>query len=105
MRTKDANANKYTFNSGEGTETILVNGTHRAAGFGITLSVKTEGTNTWKVIRKKDARIPVSVTWNLSADGSLLTEHYTGFNPNGLTNKLDYVYKRKAGGSGFAGDG
>jgi len=46
----------------------------------------------------------VSATWNLSEDGSTLTDHFTGFNPNGSTYTLDYVYKRKAGGSGFEGE-
>jgi hypothetical protein len=46
----------------------------------------------------------LTAIWNLSQDGSTLADNFTGFNPNGSTYNLNYVYKRKAGGSGFAGE-
>jgi hypothetical protein len=82
-------ANKYAFNFGGGPETIVVDGTDQPGGFGTTLSVAAEGPDAWKVIRKKDGRMLISATWNLSQDGSTLTDHYTGFNPDGSTSKLD----------------
>ena len=104
MKVASAGANKYAFNFGGGPETIVVDGTDQPGGFGTTLSVAAEGPDAWKVIRKKDGRMLISATWNLSQDGSTLTDHYTGFNPDGSTSKLDYVYKRKAEGSGFEGE-
>ena len=104
MKVEDVGANTYVFNFGDGAETVIVDGTDQAAGFGTTLYVKAERPNRWRVIRKKDGRMLVSAIWNLSEDGTILTDHYTGFNPNGSTNNLDYVYKRKAGRAGFAGE-
>ena len=45
----------------------------------------------------------IAATWKLSADSNTLTDHYTGYQANGSTFRLDYVYKRTAGTSGFAG--
>jgi hypothetical protein len=104
MKVEGFAANKYTFDFGGGAETIVVDGTDQPGGFGTTLSVAVERSDTWKVIRKRGGRMLISATWNLSEDGSTLTDHFTGFNPNGSTYNLDYVYKRKAGGSGFEGE-
>jgi hypothetical protein len=104
MKVESIGGNKYTFNFGSGPETIVVDGTDQPGHFGSTLFVAVEGPDTWKVIRKRDGRMTISATWNLSEDGRTLTDHFTGFNPNGSTYNLDYVYKRKAGGSGFAGE-
>jgi hypothetical protein len=103
MKVESLGANKYTFNFGAGPETIVLDGTDQPGHYGTTLSVAIEG-NTWKVIRKRDGRMQVSAIWSLSEDGSTLTDHFTGFNANGSTYNLNYVYKRKAGGSGFAGE-
>ena len=104
MKVESLGPSKYTFNFGGGPETIVLDGTDQPGGFGSTLSVAAQGPDTWKVIRKRDGHMIVSATWNLSEDGSTLTDHFTGFNPNGSTYNLDYVYKRKAGGSGFEGE-
>lgn len=104
MKVEGVGANKYAFNFGGGPETIVLDGTDQPGGYGTTLSVAVEGPHNWKVIRKRDGRMLLSATWNLSEDGSTLTDHFTGFNPNGSTYNLNYVYKRKAGGSGFAGE-
>ena len=103
MKIESLGANKYSFNFGGGPQTIVVDGTDQPGGFG-TLSVAAEKPDAWKVIRKKDGRVLVSATWNLSEDGSTLTDHYTGFDANGTPHPVNYVYKRKAGGSGFAGE-
>ncbi|MGA8442955.1 MAG: hypothetical protein WB762_15835 [Candidatus Sulfotelmatobacter sp.] len=103
MKVESLGANKYIFNFGAGPETIVVDGTDQPGHYGTTLSVAIEG-DTWKVIRKRDGRMQVSAIWSLSEDGSTLTDHFTGFNANGSTYNLNYVYKRKARGSGFAGE-
>jgi hypothetical protein len=103
MKVESLGANKYTFNFGAGPETIVLDGKDQPGHFGTTLSVAIEG-DTWKVIRKRDGRMQISAIWSLSEDGSTLTDHFTGFNANGSTYNLNYVYKRKEGGSGFAGE-
>jgi hypothetical protein len=104
MKVESLGANKYVFNFGSGPETIVVDGTEQPGHFGSTLSIAVEGPNAWKVIRKRNGRVNISAIWNLSADGSTLTDHFTGFNPNGSPYNLDYVYKRKGAGSGFEGE-
>jgi hypothetical protein len=103
MKVESVGANKYVFDFGGGSETILVDGTDQPGNFGSTLSVTVEGPDTWKVIRKKDGRMLITATWKLSEDGNKLTDDFTGIEPNGSTFNLNYVYKRTAGSSGFAG--
>jgi len=45
----------------------------------------------------------ITATWKLSKDGNTLTDDFTGIEPNGSAFNLNYVYKRTAGSSGFAG--
>jgi len=104
MKVESVGANKYTFNFGGGPETIMLDGTDQPGGFGSTLSVAVEGPGNWKVIRKRNGHVLLTAIWNLSPDGSTLTDNFTGTNPDGSTYNLNYVYKRKGGGSGFAGE-
>ena len=103
MKVESVGANKYVFDFGGGSETIVVDGTDQPGNFGSTLSVTVGGPDTWKVIRKKDGRMLITATWKLSKDGNTLTDDFTGIEPNGSTFNLNYVYKRTAGSSGFAG--
>jgi hypothetical protein len=103
MKVESLGANKYTFNFGAGPETIVIDGTDQPGHYGTTLSIAIVG-DTWRVIRKRDGRMQISAIWSLSEDGSTLTDHFTGFNANGSTYNLNYVYKRKTGGSGFSGE-
>jgi hypothetical protein len=103
MKVESVGANKYVFDFGGGSETIVVDGTDQPGNFGSTLSVTVEGPDTWKVIRKKDGRMLITATWKLSKDGNTLTDDFTGIEPNGSKFNLNYVYKRTAGSSGFAG--
>ena len=103
MKVESVGANKYVFGFGGGSETIVVDGTDQPGNFGSTLSVTVEGPDTGKVIRKKDGRMLITATWKLSKDGNTLTDDFTGIEPNGSTFNLNYVYRRTAGSSGFAG--
>lgn len=104
MKVEAAGTNKYTFNfSGTETETIVADGTDQTGIYGTTFSVTVEKPLQWKVVRKKNGRTIISATWNLSEDGTTLTDAYTQYEPNGSTTSMNYVYKRTAGGSGFAG--
>jgi hypothetical protein len=106
MKVESAGGDKYTFDFGGGPETVVVDGTEQATQLygGGTLSVGIEG-DTWKVVRKgKDGHVMLTAIWSLSKDGSALADRYSSFNTDGSPYTLNYVYKRKAGGSGFAGD-
>lgn len=104
MKVESLGGNKYSFDFGGGKPiTVVADGTDQPGNFGITLAVAVEGPETWKVVRKKDGHLLIEATWELSNGGNTLTDHFTGYQANGSTLRLDYVYKRTAGTSGFAG--
>lgn len=104
MKVASVGANKYAFNLGGGSsETIVADGTDQPGLAGTTLSVTVEGPSTWKVVRRKNGRMLLTATWNLSKDGNTLSDDFTGIETNGSTSNVKYVYKRTAGESGFAG--
>ncbi|HET6934527.1 MAG TPA: hypothetical protein VFI72_06785 [Candidatus Angelobacter sp.] len=104
MKVDSVGGNKYAFDFGGGPETIVVDGTNQPSQVygGDTLSVAVEG-DTWKVIRKRNGHLMLTAIWSLSKDGRELTDHFTGFNADHSPYHLNQVYRRKAGGSGFAG--
>jgi hypothetical protein len=104
MKVDAAGPNRYAFDLGSGDpEFIVVDGTDQPGLFGTTLSVAAEGPDTWKVVRKKDGHVLVTGIWKLSQDGNTLHDNFTANQANGSTFSLDYIYKRTAGTSGFAG--
>lgn len=104
MRVERNGGNSYTFDFGGGPETLVIDGAEQPTPLygGDALSVATKG-DSWQVIRKKNGRTKISAIWNLSKDGSTLTDRFTSFNADGSPYTVTYVYTRKAGGSGFAG--
>lgn len=104
MKVESVGGNKYTFDFGGGPETIVIDGTDQPSRLygGDTLSVAIAG-DTWKVVRKRNGRTMISAIWSLSKEGNTLTDHFTSFNADGSPYNLNYLYKRTAGGSGFAG--
>ena len=104
MRVEAAGPNRYTFLfSGDNAETITADGTDQAGIFGTTFAVTVIDDHHWRVVRKKDGKITISAIWELAPDGSTLTDHFTGYRPDGTTSNLLYVYARIDGTSGFAG--
>jgi hypothetical protein len=104
MKVESLGANKYAFDFGSGSaEKIAVDGTDQPGLSGTTLSVSVEGPDTWKVVRKKDGRTLLTGIWKLSQDGNTLSDNYTEFQPNGSPSTVNYLYKRTAAGTGFAG--
>jgi hypothetical protein len=96
-------ANKYTFIFSEpNTETVAIDGTDQPGIFDTTLSVTEQGPRVWKVVRKREGHPIVSAIWTLSEDGGTLHDLFTGYQPDGSPFTVDYLYLRKAGGSGFA---
>lgn len=104
MNVESIAGNKYVFDFGGGSpETIAADGTDPQGDGGTTLSVTVEGPGSWKVVRKKDGRVLITANWKLSKDGNTLTDDFTAIGPNGSSSNVNYVYKRTAGTSGFAG--
>ena len=104
MKVQSQGGNKYAFDFGAGTETIVVDGSDQPGYGGTLLSVKVEAPDTWIVERKKDGRSQIKATWKLSKDGTTLTDYFRQFAADGSTLSIDYVYQRIGGGSGFAAD-
>jgi hypothetical protein len=104
MKIGSLGGNKYSFDFGSGDpEFALADGTDQPGHFGMTISVKVNAPDKWTFVRKKDGKVLVTGVWTLSGDGTTLTDHYTAARPDGDLTSLDYVYKRRGGGSGFAG--
>lgn len=103
MKVTNLGGNKYAFDFGGDPETITVDGTDQAGISGTTLSVSVQGPNAWKVVRKKDGHLLITANWKLSDDGNTLTDNFNAISPNGSASTVNYVYKRTAGGQGFAG--
>jgi hypothetical protein len=105
MRIDALGPNKYAFSFEDGPrETIVADGTDQPGLPGTTLAVKAEGPLTLTVVRKKAGRTIVSAHWKLSPDGRTLRDSFTGLQPDGSKATTDYLYRRMAGTSGFAGD-
>jgi hypothetical protein len=103
MKVEVASANKYALTFGTTAETVVADGTDQPGHFGTTLSITVEGPHTWKVVRKTDGRTVIMAVWNLSEDGKSLTDAFTGYQADGSTRSLHYVYRRTTAGSGFPG--
>lgn len=104
MKVGSLGGNKYSFDFGGGDpEIAVVDGTDQPGHFGIMIAVSVSAPNKWTVVRKKDGKVLVTGVWTLSKDGSTLNDHFTALRANGDSTSLDYVYKRKGGGSGFVG--
>ena len=104
MKVERVAANKYTFDFGGGSaETITTDGTDQPGDGSTTLSVTIEGPDSWRVVRKRDGRILLTASWKLSKDGNTLTDDFTFIGLNGSSSNVNYVYKRTAGTTGFAG--
>ncbi len=105
MKVTSLGGNKYSFDFGDGPpETIVVDGTDQPGNFGTTFAVTAVSPDEWRGVRKKDGRVEIKGIWKLSKGGDSLHDDYTGVGSNGKTIHLVYVYERREGGPGFAGD-
>jgi len=98
MKVASLGGNKYAFDFGGGQEKITIDGTDQQAVQGTMLSVTAEGADTWKVVRKKDGRMLLTATWKLSQDGKVLSDNYTGFETDGSSSTVNYLYQRTDAG-------
>lgn len=105
MKVTSLGGNKYSFDFGGGDpETIVADGTDQPGNFGTTFAVTAVSPDEWRGVRKKNGRVVIKGIWKLSKDGNTLHDDYTGIGDNGKTIHLVYVYERRGGGTGFAGD-
>jgi len=103
MKVGSLGGDTYAFDFGGVQEKITADGTDQPGYQGTLLSVTVNGPDTWKVVRKQDGRMLLTATWNLSQDGNVLTDHYTGFDSSGTPSTEKFIYQRTAAGRGFAG--
>jgi len=103
MKVGSLGGNEYAFDFGGGQEKIALDGRDQPGLQGTTLAVSVAAAGRWKVVRKKEGRMLLTATWNLSKDGRVLRDDYTEFGPNGSASTVHYVYARTAAGPGFAG--
>jgi hypothetical protein len=105
MKVTSLGGNKYSLDFGGGApETIVADGTDQPANSGTTFSVTEVSPDEWIGVRKMDGRVEIRGIWNLSKDGSTLHDDFTFIGDDGKTTHLVYVYQRRGGGAGFAGD-
>lgn len=103
MTVSSVSGNKYVFNFQGTPETIAVDGTDQPGLAGTTLAVTEVGADSWKVVRKKDGRVLLTANWKLSPDGNTLADEFKAIKSDRPVYTLNYLYKRTAGTSGFAG--
>jgi len=103
IKIEDMGGNKYKWTVGKDSDTITYDGTDQPVHFGRTISMTPEGTNSWKMVIKKDGRVLSSMTHSISADGKTQTIKGTDTKPDGTTSDFDVVWKKLSGGSGWGG--
>ena len=103
MKIQDLGGNKNTLTFGNVSDTITADGTDQPVHFGRTVSITPEGSNSWKMVDKKDGTIVSSMTHTLSADGKMQTIKGTDTKPDGGTSDFNVEMKREGSGSGWGG--
>jgi hypothetical protein len=100
---KDLGGNKYEWTSGNVSDTFTYDGTDQPIQFGRTISMTPAGTNSWKMVIKKNGRVISSMTHTISSDGKTQTIKGTETKPDGTTSDFDVVWKKVDGGAGWSG--
>ena len=103
IKIQDLGGNKYQWTSSKGSYPITYDGTDQQVSLGRTISMAPEGTNSWKMVIKRDGRVVSSMMHTLSADGKAQTITGTETKPDGTTSDFTDVWKKVSGGSGWGG--
>jgi len=103
MKIEDLGGHKFKITFGATSDTITADGTDQPVHYGRTTAITEEGTNTWKMVDKKDGKVIDSMTHTLSSDGNTQTIEGTSTKPDGSTSDFKVELKRVGSGSGFAG--
>lgn len=94
--------NRYKWTSGNTVNILTYDGTEQVS-FGRTISMAPEGTNSWRMVIKKNGRVISSMTHTISDDGKTQTVTGTDTKPDGSTSDFNAVWKKVSGGSGWSG--
>jgi hypothetical protein len=104
MKVASLGGNRYSFDFGGGDpEIAAADGKDQEGHFGTMIALHVTAPNKWTFVRSKDGKVLVTGIWTLSSDGATLRDHFTVSRANGNSTSLDYLYRRKGGGSGFVG--
>ncbi|HEV2115222.1 MAG TPA: hypothetical protein VGR48_04290 [Terriglobales bacterium] len=103
IKIQDLGGNKYKWTVGNVSDTISNDAVDQPVKFGRTISMTPEGANSWKMVIKKDGRVISSMIHAISADGKTRTIKGTDTKPDGTTSDFSAVWKKTAGGTGWAG--
>ncbi|MBV8072580.1 MAG: hypothetical protein JO270_21940 [Acidobacteriaceae bacterium] len=101
---EDLGGNKYKFTFGDNSETLVIDGTDQPLHFSAgTWSVKQQGPDTWKEVRKHDGKVTSESTWTLSDGGKRLSIATNGTRPDGSAFSNEMDARRIGEGTGLAG--
>lgn len=100
---EDLGNNKYKISFGEVSDVIKADGTDQPVHFGQTQSITEDGSNTWKVVTKREGKTIESAVETLASDGNSITIRGTNIKPDGTTSDYELVAKRVGNGSGWTG--
>jgi hypothetical protein len=103
LKIEDLGGNKLKFSFGDISDTITADGTDQPVHFGRTTAITMEGSNSLKMVEKKDGKVLTSMTHTLSSDGNMQTIKGTDMKPDGSTSDYTVELKRVGSGSGWAG--
>lgn len=103
IRIDELPGNMYRFQEDEHTDVIFADGLDHPTHFGDTMSITKKTADNWEITYKRDGRVSMKTTWQVSPDGQTLTYTATGTRPNGAEFKNEMICKRTSGGPGLAG--
>lgn len=103
IKIQDLGGNKFKWTVGTRSDTITYDGTEQPVQFGRTISMTPEGSNSWKMVIKKDGRTLSTMTHTISGDGKTQTIKGTETKPDGTTSDFDVKWRKVSGGSGWGG--
>ena len=103
IKIQDLGGNKYKWTVGNVSDTINNDAVNQPVKFGRTISMTPAGPNSWKMVIKKDGRVISSMIHTISKDGKTQTIKGTENKPDGTTSDFSAVWKKTAGGTGWAG--
>ena len=103
VKIEDLGNDTYKFTFGDLSDTVKADGTDQPIHFGRTRSITKEGSNSWKIVTKKDGKVVDWVTETLSDDGNTILLKGTNNKPDGTASDYEVKVKRVGSGSGWAG--
>jgi hypothetical protein len=98
-----AGPNTWKFSYGSFSWTVKADGTDQATPFGTTVALKALSPTKWQITDKTKGKVAGTETWELSADGKMMTRTTDGKHEDGTAIHDVVTVKRTAGDKGFEG--